>query len=41
MSARVPIAVPAASIVIGAGPQQNSHSDRFREPTLTHLEVPS
>ena len=39
MNAHVPIAVPAASIVIGAEPQQCGRFDRFREPTLIHREV--
>ena len=39
MSSRVPIAVPAASIVIEAEPQQDGHSDQFREPTLIYHEV--
>ena len=39
MNARVPIAVPAASIAISAESQQSGHCDRFREPTLIHIEV--
>ena len=41
MNAGVPIAVPAASIVIGAEPQRGGCFERFREPTLIHPEVPS
>ena len=39
MNARVPIAVPAASIAIVAEPQLGGHFERFWEPTLIHLEV--